>query len=162
MDRCYKLKLFLEQFSIPCCVLNSELPVQTRLHTVSQFNKGVYNVIVAADEKFLDEPENKKKKQKDGGGQEDKGKRVKDRESGVARGIDFQFVANVINFDFPEEPDSYIHRVGRTARGVQHGTALSLVHAGEADRLAAVEAHLEQVCGGSHHLRPYQVQQTLL
>lgn len=37
-------------------------------------------------------------------------KRVKDKESGVARGIDFQFVANVINFDFPPDPDSYIHR----------------------------------------------------
>ena len=40
----------------------------------------------------------------------DNSKRVKDKESGVARGIDFQFVANVINFDFPSEPDSYIHR----------------------------------------------------
>jgi hypothetical protein len=29
-------------------------------------------------------------------------KRVKDKESGVARGIDFQYVANVINFDFPK------------------------------------------------------------
>merc|ERR1712183_1183218 len=55
VDRCYKMKLFLEQFSIPCCVLNSELPVATRLHSVSQFNKGVYSVIVAADEKFLQE-----------------------------------------------------------------------------------------------------------
>ena len=49
------MKLYLEQFNIPCCVLNSELPVATRLHTVEQFNKGVYNVIVAADEKVLDE-----------------------------------------------------------------------------------------------------------
>ena len=29
------MKLYLEQFNIPCCVLNSELPVATRLHTVS-------------------------------------------------------------------------------------------------------------------------------
>jgi hypothetical protein len=36
-------------------------------------------------------------------------KRVKDRESGVARGIDFQFVANVINFDFPKvSPPFYL------------------------------------------------------
>ena len=41
VDRCYKLKLYLEQFMVPCCVLNSGLPVATRLHTVSQFNKGV-------------------------------------------------------------------------------------------------------------------------
>ena len=34
-DRCYKMKLYLEQFNIPCCVLNSELPVATRLHTVN-------------------------------------------------------------------------------------------------------------------------------
>lgn len=30
LDRCYRLKLFLEQFSIPSCVLNSELPVHSR------------------------------------------------------------------------------------------------------------------------------------
>jgi hypothetical protein len=44
-------------------------------------------------------------------------KRKKDKEFGVARGIDFQFVSNIINFDFPPDIGSYIHRVGRTARG---------------------------------------------
>ena len=79
---------------------------------VEQFNKGVYNVIVAADEKVLDEGQKVKgehKVDKD----KDNSKRVKDKESGVARGIDFQFVANVINFDFPSEPDSYIHRYSK-------------------------------------------------
>ena len=136
VDRCYKLKLFLEQFSIPCCVLNSELPVASRLHTVSQFNKGVYSVIVAADEKFLQESNVQKS---------DGSKRSKDKESGVARGIDFQFVANVINFDFPAEPESYIHRVGRTARGVQQGTALSLISGQETKLLDNLELHLAEV-----------------
>ena len=137
VDRCYKMKLFLEQFSIPCCVLNSELPVATRLHTVGQFNKGVYNVIVAADEKFLQEGNAPKA---EGGS-----KRSKDKESGVARGIDFQFVANVVNFDFPAEPESYIHRVGRTARGVQQGTALSLISGQETELLENLERHLTEV-----------------
>lgn len=39
--------------------------------------------------------------------------RGKDKEYGVSRGVDFQNVANVINFDFPNTVDSYIHRVGR-------------------------------------------------
>ena len=158
VDRCYKMKLFLEQFSIPCCVLNSELPVATRLHTVSQFNKGVYSVIVAADEKFLDEKnlQTSKKDKKDPDA--DNSKRNKDKESGVARGIDFQFVANVINFDFPQDPECYIHRVGRTARGTQQGTALSLINATETKLLEELEAHLNQVCGGDSgaHLKPYQ------
>ena len=128
-------------------------------------------MIVAADEKVLDEGQKVKgehKVDKD----KDNSKRVKDKESGVARGIDFQFVANVINFDFPSEPDSYIHRylkikteqpvqkktfrVGRTARGVQSGTALSLVSGGEVERLEAVEEHLAEVCGGDSQLKPYQ------
>jgi ATP-dependent RNA helicase DDX56/DBP9 len=156
VDRCYKMKLYLEQFNIPCCVLNSELPVATRLHTVEQFNKGVYSVIVAADEKFLDEGQSVKKAEHKVDKDKDNSKRVKDKESGVARGIDFQFVANVVNFDFPPDPDSYIHRVGRTARGVQNGTALSLTSGAEAEQLVALEAHLAEVCGGETHLKPYQ------
>jgi ATP-dependent RNA helicase DDX56/DBP9 len=156
VDRCYKLKLYLEQFMIPCCVLNSELPVATRLHTVSQYNKGVYNVMIAADEKLLAEGEKKPKKDAKVDKDAENSKRSKDKESGVARGIDFQFVANVINFDFPKDPDSYIHRVGRTARGVQNGTALSLINSSEYELLSELESHLTEVCGGENHLKPYQ------
>ena len=49
-----------------------------------------------------------------GGGGRGKGrKRKRDREYGVSRGIDFQGVENVVNFDFPSVSDAYIHRVGR-------------------------------------------------
>jgi len=57
VDRCYKLKLYLEQFGISSCVLNSELPQMSRWHTVQQFNLGVYNVIIASDDSHLDEKE---------------------------------------------------------------------------------------------------------
>lgn len=50
VNRCYRLKLFLEQFSIKSCVLNSELPVNSRVHIVQEFNKGVYDYIIATDE----------------------------------------------------------------------------------------------------------------
>lgn len=68
--------------------------------------------------------------------------RNKDKESGVSRGIDFQFVSNIINFDFPLNVDSYIHRVGRTARGTNQGTALSLVAKADEDRFKEVETRL--------------------
>lgn len=50
IDRCYRLKLFLEQFGIKSCVLNSELPVNSRIHVVEEFNRNVYNIIIATDE----------------------------------------------------------------------------------------------------------------
>jgi ATP-dependent RNA helicase DDX56/DBP9 len=46
---------------------------------------------------------------------------------GVVRGIDFQGVAFVVNFDFPMSSAAYTHRIGRTARGGASGTALSFI-----------------------------------
>ncbi|XP_022536589.2 probable ATP-dependent RNA helicase DDX56 [Astyanax mexicanus] len=147
LDRCYKLKLFLEQFGIPACVLNSELPVHSRCHIISQFNQGFYDYIIATDEQVLSIPsassqsaedKGKKKKKKKNG----KNKTGKDKEYGVSRGVDFQNVANVINFDFPTSVESYIHRVGRTARADNRGTALSFVAHSELSVLEEVEASL--------------------
>eukprot|EP00127_Corallochytrium_limacisporum_P000596 Clim_evm11s21 gene=Clim_evmTU11s21 len=50
LDRCYRLKLFLEQFGIKSCVLNGELPIQSRLNIVEGFNRGMYDYIIATDE----------------------------------------------------------------------------------------------------------------
>lgn len=88
--------------------MNSELPSKIRCHAVNQFNQGIYDIIIASDERVLDQPEKKSKFANKSKG---------DAESGVARGIDFQCVSNVINFDFPLDINSYIHRAGRTARG---------------------------------------------
>lgn len=65
IDRCYRIKLFLEQFGIRSCVLNSELPVNSRLHTVDEFNRGVYDIIIAADDnEVVGGSENKRKSKK--------------------------------------------------------------------------------------------------
>jgi ATP-dependent RNA helicase DDX56/DBP9 len=168
IDRCYRLKLFLEQFGIKSCVLNSELPVNSRIHVVEEFNKGVYDIIIASDEHEIigNEEKNKKGKveekeeeevavegdsvgkdaEKDGDIEDEdadeveagvaevvkppKKKRRKDKRDkdyGVARGIDFKNVACVLNFDLPTTSKSYTHRIGRTARAGQKGMALSFV-----------------------------------
>ena len=85
-----------------------------------------------------------------------KGKRRKDKESGVARGIDFQFVSNVINFDFPLDINSYVHRAGRTARGKNQGTALSFIAMRERALLDEVEKELKQSYGRSTLFKTYQ------
>lgn len=64
IDRCYRLKLFLEQFGIKSCVLNSELPVNSRIHVVEEFNKNVYNIIIATDEHEIFGTEQSDKKSK--------------------------------------------------------------------------------------------------
>lgn len=50
VDRGYKLRLFLETFGVRSCVLNAEMPSNSRYHVVQEFNKGVYEVIIATDE----------------------------------------------------------------------------------------------------------------
>lgn len=128
----FRLKLFLEQFAIKSCILNSEMPAKVRCHAVTQFNRNFYDIIVASDEQALTQPKIKQPKV---------GK--VDKESGVARGIDFQFVSNVINFDFPLDVSSYVHRAGRTARGNNTGNVLSFADMCEKPLLDAVEEHLK-------------------
>ena len=62
----------------------------------------------------------------------------------VARGIDVEALGHVINFDVPDDPDSYIHRVGRTARAEATGDAFTLVAPDEEQELRAIERVLGQ------------------
>lgn len=57
----------------------------------------------------------------------------------AARGIDIREISHVINFDMPMEPESYIHRVGRTARAGRKGVAISFCDASERKYLTAIE-----------------------
>jgi ATP-dependent RNA helicase DDX56/DBP9 len=136
VDRCYRLKLFFEQFGIRSCILNSELPVNSRIHCIEEFNRNVYDIIIASDEHELlgdeDQPaEDAKAAGGDGSEAAPKKKKRKttkrDKEFGVSRGIDFKNVRAVINFDLPTSSKSYTHRIGRTARAGQTGMALSFV-----------------------------------
>ncbi len=49
VDRSFRLKLFLEQFSIPSAVLNSELPYNSRHSILQQFNRGIFDILIATD-----------------------------------------------------------------------------------------------------------------
>ena len=62
----------------------------------------------------------------------------------AARGIDVDGVTHVINFDLPNEPESYVHRIGRTARAGSDGMALSFCDADEVPYLKAIEKTIRQ------------------
>jgi ATP-dependent RNA helicase DDX56/DBP9 len=171
VNKCYRLKLFLQQFFISSAVLNAEVPVNSRTHIIEEYNHGIFNYLIASDaavdkggdddessdeeeeeeeepeeqededeedddeeeeENDDEEEEQQQKKKKNNKANKKKnhrkqGKFVEKDEYGVSRGIDFQGVNFVINFDFPKTASAYIHRIGRTARGVQQGTAISFV-----------------------------------
>ncbi|PSH66496.1 MULTISPECIES: DEAD/DEAH box helicase [Phyllobacterium] len=58
----------------------------------------------------------------------------------AARGIDVVGISHVINFDLPDEPESYVHRIGRTGRNGASGSAITLYDpAEESSKLKAVE-----------------------
>jgi len=57
----------------------------------------------------------------------------------AARGIDVDGVSHVVNQELPHEPESYVHRIGRTGRAGASGVAWSLVDPSERSRLRAVE-----------------------
>lgn len=57
----------------------------------------------------------------------------------AARGIDVDGVSHVVNFDLPNVPETYVHRIGRTARAGAEGTAISLVAGEENNYLRDIE-----------------------
>ena len=57
----------------------------------------------------------------------------------AARGIDVDGVTHVVNYDMPVEPESYIHRIGRTGRAGADGIAISFCTVEERDELRAIE-----------------------
>lgn len=136
VDRSYRLKLFLDQFGIRSCVLNSELPLASRHNIVDEYNKGIYDLLIASDSAIValhnvDVAHGSKKR------------KISSKKSetsfGVARGIDFKRVDVVLNFDLPLDVESYIHRIGRTARNGQFGTAISFVSESDEDVLDAIK-----------------------
>lgn len=167
VNKCYKLKLFFQQFFINTAVLNAEVPLNSRLHILEEFNRGVFDYLIATDasidkggEEEVDgsdiESEEEQEDAEQSGDEDDAGSdAVSDEEAaikptkkaakkdtkkkahsssksaevdyGVSRGIDFQGVNFVVNFDFPASASAYTHRVGRTGRGGAAGTSLSFV-----------------------------------
>ncbi|CAH01254.1 ATP-dependent DNA/RNA helicase [Kluyveromyces lactis] len=147
IDRGYRLKLVLEQFGIKSCILNSELPANSRQHIVEEFNKNVYQLLIATDDtEYIKEEDEDLESEKTEDGlvevvddstvtTKDNAKKQKkpklnvekDKEYGVSRGVDFKNVACVLNFDLPTTAKSYVHRIGRTARAGKSGISISFV-----------------------------------
>ena len=57
----------------------------------------------------------------------------------AARGIDIDSVSHVINYDVPEAPEDYVHRIGRTGRAGNKGHAITLVTSAEEHTMRAIE-----------------------
>jgi len=62
----------------------------------------------------------------------------------AARGIDIDGVSHVINYDMPVEPESYVHRIGRTGRAGADGIAISFCTGDEREELQAIEKLIGQ------------------
>lgn len=60
----------------------------------------------------------------------------------AARGIDFEEISHVVNYDFPTGKETYVHRIGRTGRNGNSGTAVSLVTENDQRMLKQVETYL--------------------
>ena len=152
VDRCYRVKLLLEQFCVQSAVLNAELPQMSRDHIIDQFNRGIIEYLIATDDigSHQDTTGDVSRGMSEygastttNGGKCASSHRANTRQPpvlspqsapnmvgadfGVQRGVDFKNVDTVVNYDFPQSVEAYMHRIGRTARGGAGGAALSIV-----------------------------------
>ncbi len=75
----------------------------------------------------------------------------------AARGIDIPGVNYVINYELPDTPDNYIHRIGRTARAGREGETIALVSAEEIDLLVQIEKLMKTTIPVAEGTRPQAV-----
>jgi ATP-dependent RNA helicase DeaD len=69
----------------------------------------------------------------------------------AARGLDIEHISHVINYDLPDDPEVYVHRIGRTARAGRRGTAWSFVMPDQGQLLTEIE----KLCGLEIEPLPY-------
>jgi len=69
----------------------------------------------------------------------------------AARGIDVDDISHIINYDLPNEPENYVHRIGRTARAGARGVAYSFCEADERDYLRGIERFARLKIGSAEH-----------
>ena len=62
----------------------------------------------------------------------------------VGRGIDVDDISHIINYDVPEDPENYVHRIGRTARMGKDGIALMFITPQQGNELSAIEYFINQ------------------
>lgn len=77
----------------------------------------------------------------------------------VSRGIDVTGISHIINYDLPEDPESYVHRIGRTGRMGKDGIAIAFIVPGEGRHLTEIEKLMntlveEDFIPGFEALRP--------
>ncbi|KAH6824423.1 P-loop containing nucleoside triphosphate hydrolases superfamily protein [Perilla frutescens var. hirtella] len=127
IDMSFRLKLFFEQFGIKSAVLNAELPQNSRLHILEEFNAGLFDYLIATDDSQSAEEQNAKESPAPRKKSKKHSKQKLDAEFGVVRGIDFKNVHTVINYDMPQTAEGYVHRIGRTGRAYNTGASVSIV-----------------------------------
>ena len=57
VNKCYRLKLFLQQFFLSSAVISAEVPFNSRIHMVQEFNQGVFDYLIATDKSFVNTAE---------------------------------------------------------------------------------------------------------
>lgn len=62
----------------------------------------------------------------------------------VSRGIDVTGISHIINYDLPEDPENYVHRIGRTGRMGADGTAFAFVTPQQGKQLTAIESFINR------------------
>lgn len=164
-DEGVKVRLALAAFGVRAARLGAALPLNSRHHALQEFNRGVYDYLIATDDgrgdslcamKKRDDDDDddddeedeeaegakrRRQKKKKAGGKSKKNQPDDDEgeEFGVVRGIDFAGVRTVVNFSAPRSATSYVHRAGRTGRAGARGAVVTLFSRGRGRKVGESE-----------------------